>query len=134
MIRDILKLYYLFIDRWKHFGKHSEIFFRIVGIWVSLKVLGFLPDWAQYRFYNFKRICNVFYFRYLAWPTFLMKFSWTTGTQNLVVVTTVMSSLIGTKVIYTIKPIALQVCISCVILNLNYLSVICWGYSFFHIK
>ena len=117
MIRNILNLYYLFIDRWKHFGKHSELFVKVVGTGTSLEVLGVLSDWTQHRLCNIKIICNIFFFRYLGWSALLMKTNWTIGTQNLVMFTAVVSCWIGAGVIFAIKSISLKTCTPCVILN-----------------
>ena len=126
MIRNILKLYYFFIDRWKHFGKHSELFVKVLGTGTSLEVLRVLSDWTQHRLCNINAICNVFCFRYLSCSALLMKTSWTAGTQNLVMVAAIVSSWIGSGIIFAIKPKSLKICISCDILNTNYLPVICW--------
>ena len=117
MIKTTLSLYYLFIDYWKHFSKLFEFFIKITGAGTSLEVLEVVSDWAQYRLCNIKTICNFFCIRYFDWHALLMKISWTAGTQNLVMVTAVMSSLIGAGVIFTIKSKSLQTCISCAILN-----------------
>ena len=126
MIRIIINVYYLFIDLWKHFSKLSEFFVMAFDAGVSFEVLRVLSDWTQHRLCNFKIICNFFYFRYLGWPALLMKFIWTTWAQNLVMITAIVSSWIGTGVIFTVKSKSLQICISCAVLNTNYLPVICW--------
>ena len=113
MIRDILKLYYLFIDRCKHFGKHSELFVKVLGTGTCLEVLRVLSNWNQHRICNIKTICNVFCIRYLSCTALLMKISWTVGTQNLVMATAVLSSWIGAGFIFTIKPISLKAYILC---------------------
>ena len=117
MIRTILNLYYLFINNWKHFSKRFELFVKAVGAGTSLEVLVVLSDWTQHRLCSIETICNVFCFRYLSWPALLMKISRTAGTQNLVMVTVVVSFRIGTGVIFAIKPKSLQTCMSCTILN-----------------
>ena len=114
---DILNLYYLFIDLWKYFSKLSEFFVKAFGARVSLEVIGVLSDWTQHRLCSINTIRNFFYFRYLGWSTFLMKTSWTVCTQNLVMVTAVASSWIRTEVIFTIKSIQMEACITRAILN-----------------
>ena len=108
MIKTTLSIYYLFIDHWKHFSKLFEFFVKITGTGTSFEVLGVLSDWIQHRLCSFKTICNVFYIRYLSCSAFLMKSSWTIGTQNLITVTAVVSSWIGTGVISAIKSISFK--------------------------
>ena len=126
MIRIILNLYCLFIDYWKHFIKLFELFIKVVGAGTSFEVFGILSDWTQHRLCNIKTICNVFCIWYLAWLALLMKSSWTVCTQYLVTVTAVLSSWIRTGLVFTVKSMWVSTCISCIILHLNYLSVICW--------
>ena len=134
MIRNILNLYYFFIDRWKHFSKYFELFFKVFGTGTSLEVLGVLPDWTQHILCNIKSICNIFFIKYLGWHALLMKTNWTAGTQNLVMVTAVVSSWIRTGAIFSIKPISLKICISCAILNCKLpVSNLLWEMDLFHI-
>ena len=126
MIRNILNLYYFFIDHWKHFSKHSELFVKTFGTETSIEVHGVLSDWAQHGVCNIKTIRNIFYIRYLGWHALLMKTCWTAGTQYLVMVNAVVSPWIGTGFIFTIKPKSKSACTSCVILNFYYLPVNCW--------
>ena len=121
----IVSLYYLFIDHWMHFSKLFEFFVKVVDTRTSLEVFRVPSDWTQHRLCSIETICNVFYIRYLGWPAFLMKTYWTAGTQNLVIVTAVVSSWIGTGVIFTIEPMSLSAYTSWFISNLNYLSVTC---------
>ena len=126
MVRTILRLYYLFINHWKHFGKLFKFFVIVVSAGASLDLLEVIHDWTQHRLCNIKTIYNVFCIWYLAWFALLMKIGWTFGTQNLIMVIAVVSSWIETGFIFTIKPIELQACICYSILYLNYLPVICW--------
>ena len=126
MIRNILNLYCLFIDRWKHFSKCSKLFVKAFCIGASLEVLRVLPDWTQHWLCNIKTIRNVFYIWYLCWPALLMKASRTADTQNPVMIAAVVSTWIGTGVIFAIKSISLKTCTSRAILNLDYLPITCW--------
>ena len=126
LIRTKLNLYYYFIDDWQHFSKLFELFVKVVETGVSLVVFVVLSDWTQHRLRGIESICNVFYIWYHCCFAFLMKICWTAGTQNLVTVTSVVSSWIGTGVIFATKSISISACTSCVDSNLNYLSVTCW--------